>query len=360
MKKYILVFVLFLIPLIVLAQNKQNNTGSKERIVLITVEKVTEGMTFPTMMITGSAYFSESSEVAAESAGKVLQVYVQEGDAVEIGQPLAKLDDSLLSFTVESAKASTKQAKANLDKALRDYNRSKNLYNQKSIAQQAYQDSLTTYTNAQSAYTAALSNQKRLEVEQEKMMIKSPLKGVVISKDVEVGEWVSTGGKVAGVATLTYEAKVYIPESVLPYVKAGQQVVVRTSRKEYNGKVLSINSKGDPATRLFLTRIDLGQDPDLKEGILTTALIPSGAKINSLLVPRDALVERNNVQGVFKVAEDDRARFVPVKVIGYNGGYLAVSSITEGSLQKDDVIVIDGNNVVNNGVKIKITSKIGK
>ena len=65
------------------------------------------------------------------------------------------------------------------------------------------------------------------------------------------------------------------------------------------------------------------------------------------------------MQGVFKVAEDDRARFVPVKVIGYNGGYLAVSSITEGSLQKDDVIVIDGNNVVNNGVKIKITSKIG-
>ena len=69
------------------------------------------------------------------------------------------------------------------------------------------------------------------------MLIKSPLKGVVISKDVEVGEWVTTGGQVAGVATLTYEAKVYIPESVLPYIKAGQQVVVRTSRKEYTGKV---------------------------------------------------------------------------------------------------------------------------
>ena len=191
------------------------------------------------------------------------------------------------------------------------------------------------------------------------MLIKSPLKGVVISKDVEVGEWVTTGGQVAGVATLTYEAKVYIPESVLPYIKAGQQVVVRTSRKEYTGKVLSINSKGDPATRLFLTRIDLGQDPDLKEGILTTALIPSGSKINSLLVPRDAVVERNNVKGVFKVVEDDRVRFVPVKVIGYNGGYSAVSSITEGTLKKDDIIVLDGNNVVNNGVKVKITSKIG-
>ena len=380
LKNLSILFLVLIIPIVVFAQTKQNsNQSQKERVVLVTVEKVTEGMTSPTMMITGSAYFSErtegmtsptmmitgsayfseSSEVAAESAGKVLQVYVQEGDAVEIGQPLAKLDDSLLSFSVESAKSATRQAKANLDKAKRDYTRSKNLYDQKSIAQQAYQDSLTNYTNAQASYNSALASQKQLEVEKEKMLIKSPLKGVVISKDVEVGEWVTTGGQVAGVATLTYEAKVYIPESVLPYIKAGQQVVVRTSRKEYTGKVLSINSKGDPATRLFLTRIDLGQDPDLKEGILTTALIPSGSKINSLLVPRDAVVERNNVKGVFKVVEDNRVRFVPVKVIGYNGGYSAVSSITEGTLKKDDIIVLDGNNVVNNGVKIKITSKIG-
>ena len=355
----LLLVFLCIIPITVSAQNKQAGSSSKERVVLVTVEKVSEGMTSPTMMITGSAYFSESSQVAAESAGKVLKVYVNEGDAVEIGQPLASLDDSLLGYSVSSAVAATKQAQANLDKALRDFNRNKVLYTQKSISQQKYQDSLTDYTNAQSAYTSAVSQQKQLETQKEKMVIKSPLKGVVISKDVEVGEWVNSGGVVAGVATLTYEAKVYIPETVLPYIKAGQQVTVKTSRKEYTGKVLSINSKGDPATRLFLTRIDLGQDPDLKEGVLVVALIPSGSKINSLLVPRDAVVERNSVKGVFKVSEDERVRFIPVKIIGYNGGYAAVTSVTEGSLKKDDQIVLDGNNAVNNGVKIKITSKIG-
>lgn len=360
MLRNLLIFflVLVFIPNIVDAQSK-SNTNNKERVVLVTVEKVSEGMTYPTMMITGSAYFSESSQVAAESAGKVLKVYINEGDAVEVGQPLASLDDSLLLYSLESAKAASKQAKANLDKALRDFNRNKILYNQKSISQQKYQDSLTDYVNAQSSYSSAVAQQKQLETQKDKMVIKSPLKGVVISKDVEVGEWVNSGGVVAGVATLTYEAKVYIPETVLPYIKAGQQVTVKTSRKEYTGKVLSINSKGDTATRLFLTRIDLGQDPDLKEGVLVIALIPSGSKINSLLVPRDAVVERNSVKGVFKVVEDDRVRFVPVKVIGYNGGYVAVSSVTEGSLKKDDQIVLDGNNAVNNGVKIKITSKIG-
>lgn len=357
----IFLFAVCIIPYSAFAQNNASGSSgkNKERIVLITAEKVAEGISLPTMVITGSAYFSESSSVAAESAGKVLKVYINEGDAVEIGQPLASLDDSLLGYSISSAIAVTEQAKANLAKATRDLNRNKVLYAQKSISQQKYQDSLTDYTNAQGSYSSALAQQKLLETQKEKMVIKSPLKGIVTSKDVDVGEWVNTGGVIAGVATLTYEAKVYIPESVLPYIKAGQQVTVNTSRKEYTGKVLSINSKGDPATRLFLTRIDLGQDPDLKEGVLVSALIPAGSKINSLLVPRDAVVSRNNVKGVFKVTEDERVRFIPVKIIGYNGGYLAVTSITEGSLQKDDQVVLDGNNAVSNGVKIKITSKIG-
>ena len=106
MKKYFLIIavILFSIPFTVLAQNKQAGASSKERVVLVTVEKVSEGIISPTMMITGSAYFSESSEVAAESAGKVLKVYVNEGDAVEIGQPLASLDDSLLAYRKEFIK----------------------------------------------------------------------------------------------------------------------------------------------------------------------------------------------------------------------------------------------------------------
>ena len=369
-------FLLSIIPVLIFAQNNINkdkkdapkdtakqeksaSPKSKERTVLITVEKVTEGMTAPTMMITGTAYFSETSEVAAEAAGKVLKVFVSEGDAVEIGQPLASLDDSLLDYSLEAARAGSRQALSNLEKARRDFNRNKILYEQRAIAQQKYQDSLTEYNNAGSAYAAAAATEKKLKSEKDKMVIKSPLKGVIISKDVNVGEWVNSGGVIAEVAALTYEAKVYIPEEVLPYVRAGQTIKVKTNRKEYDGKVLSINSKGDPATRLFLTRIDLGQDPDLKEGILATALIPSGSKVNSLFVSRDAVVERNSVKGVFKISEDERAKFIPVKIIGYNGSYLAISSITEGSLKNGDQVILDGNNAVNNGVKVKITSKFG-
>ena len=60
LKNLSILFLVLIIPIVVFAQTKQtSNQSQKERVVLVTVEKVTEGMTSPTMMITGSAYFSE-------------------------------------------------------------------------------------------------------------------------------------------------------------------------------------------------------------------------------------------------------------------------------------------------------------
>ena len=66
MKKKVIIFILLIIPIVVFAQTKQNsNQSQKERVVLVTVEKVTEGMTSPTMMITGSAYLKWQQKVQA-------------------------------------------------------------------------------------------------------------------------------------------------------------------------------------------------------------------------------------------------------------------------------------------------------
>ena len=355
-KVYTFFLIILLSNLFIVSESYAQN--KKERVVLVTIEKVTEGVTSPTILLTGSTYFSEKSKVAAESQGLIKKVYINEGDAIEVGQPIAKLDDTLIQYTYQAAIADTKHAKSVLDKAKRDYGRTKILFDQKSLSKTTYEDAMTDMQKAESAYAVSVAKQKRLEAEIKKMTILSPLKGVVISKNVEVGEWVNAGSQVAGVATLSYISKVYIPEAVLPYLRAGEEVTVTTKRKEYNGRVLSINPQGDTATRLFLTRIYIGQDPDLKEGMHTTALIPSGSKVKALLIPRDALIERNSVKGVYTVTSESKAKFVPLKIIGYNGGYLAVSSIVENNLNINDDVILDGNNAVSNGVKIKITSKI--
>lgn len=344
----IILSVVLFIPSVGFSQTKQ---------VIVTSAPVTEGFTGNTVNITGSIYFSVYSSVAAESSGKVGKVYINEGDTVKAGDPLASLDDKLLTYSIEVATADTAQTRALVDKTKRDYERNKSLYEQEAVAQRTYDDSLTDYKNAENAYSAAVANERKLKTEKEKMVIRAPFDGVVTSKDVNVGEWVNAGGVVAGIAALDFEAKVFLPEKILKYVKVGDKVPVSTDSGEFQGVILSVNSKGDPATRTFQSRIKLGLHPELKEGALATAKMPAGQVIKSLLVPRDAAVTVNSVRGVYLIS-GDKAVFTPITVLANSGGNLAIKS--DGKLKAGDLLVINGNETVTNGATVKIVPGFSK
>ena len=349
--RFLLFWLLFLLPInFAFAQ-------TQPKPILVTVAPVTEGISSPTMDVTGSVYFALNSSVAAESSGKVAKVFINEGDFVKAGANLASLDDQIISYNIKNAQASANQAKTNLDKAKRDYERLKSLFAQQAVSQQAYENAMTDVQNAENAYAALLATENRLSLEKEKMLIKSPFDGVITSKNVNVGEWVSTGGTVASVAALDFEAKIYLPERVLQYVKTGDIITVTVGEKEFKGKILSVNSKGDPSTRTFLTRISLGNNKFLREGFMATAKVPVGEANKTLLVPRDAVITLNNEKGVYKV-NGEAVLFVPVFVTANVGGNLAITP--KSNLDINDKVVMSGNDKINAGSKIKITQGLVK
>ena len=319
---------------------------------IVTVIKPYKGFTEPTVELTGSAFFSISSGVAAESAGKVKKIFVREGDNVKKDAELVQLDDEIISYSLEIAKATANMAKSNLDQAFKDYGRNKNLYDKKAVALSVFEDYETKYVNAQNEYQSSLASLSKLETEKNKMLVKSPITGSITSKDVEVGEWVTVGGLVATVASNSYEARISLPEKVLPYVKVGNKIILISNNKEYNGKVLSINKKANLATRTFESRISLGNDASLREGIIITARIPSGKPVAALFVKRDAVLTVNFSKGVY-VESGGVARFVPVTVIGYKGKDVGI----KGDITVDDNIILNGNNRIRNGSNITISSK---
>lgn len=350
----------FVLPLLIILLSSSAGfaqTAPAPKSALVTVVPITEGVTSPTINITGSVYFALTSDVAAESSGKVAKVYVNEGDKIKEGQPLAALDDKLLSYTIATAIAETAQGKANLEKTARDYERNKSLYNQQAIAQLLYDNALTDYENAQSSYSSAIAKEAKLKTEKDKMVIRSPFSGVVTAKSVNVGEWVNAGGVVASVAAPSFEAKIYLPERVLKFIKQGDKIFVTAGAKEFQGTVLSINSKGDASTRTFLTRIELGADPELKEGIIATASIPAGAVTKTMLVKRDAVLTLNNEKGIFKVM-DDTVQFIPVTIVANSGENLAIKP--KGELKVGDKAVLNGNDKIKTGSKIKIVDGLTK
>ena len=326
---------------------------SKEaKAVLITDAAVTKGSAQPNIALTGSVFFTKASDVASESAGKIIKVFVKNADTIKQGQPIAQLDDSLLSFSIITAEANTKQTFLNFEKAKRDHVRNKSLYDMSSISQQKYQDSLTDLQNAENAYKSATAAEQKLKTEKERMTIKAPFDGVITNVPIEVGEWMSVGSTAASIASQTYEARIYLPEKVLQYTASGQKVQVNAMGKDFIGTLISVNPKGDAATRTFEAKIALGASASLKEGVQAVVRVPSGKHIEALFVPRDAVVTVNQEKGVYKIVEGS-ARFIPIDIVGYDGGNIAIHS---SALLAGDRVIMKGNDKVKNGAKIRIAA----
>jgi HlyD family secretion protein len=239
--------------------------------------------------------------VGFKVSGRIVSLSIQEGDWVEKGKVLAKLDDEDLRNRFELAKATLNSAQAKLSKLLAGsrpeelgeaeavlfqaksdlenkqahYERMKPLFGRGVIPKETLDNAEAGYKIARANFQKATENYNlvkegprkediedaRAQVEQARASLKltetqlgytvlhSPLTGVVLVKSSEMGEVVNPGTSILTLADLgNVWLKAYIPETDLGKVKWGQEVVVTTDlrpRKEYKGKISFISSQAE-------------------------------------------------------------------------------------------------------------------
>jgi HlyD family secretion protein len=257
-----------------------------------------EGDTF--IKISGNIEAIEA-DVGFKIPGRIVSRSYEEGDWVEKGKVLAKLDDEDLRQRLDLARATLmsaqarlnkllagsrpeelRQAEANLQQAQFDlgnkeiqYERVKGLYERQVISKEVFDNAETSYKVAKAALQVATENYQlvkegprqediedaRAQVEQAKVSLKlaetqlsyavlySPISGVVLVKSSEVGEVVNPGTSVLTLADINNVwLKAYIPEPDLGKVKWGQEVIVTTDlrpKKEYKGRISFISSQAE-------------------------------------------------------------------------------------------------------------------
>ncbi len=240
-------------------------------------------------------------DVGFKVSGRLVGRFFEEGDWIEQGKVLAKLDDEDLRNRLEVARATLmsaqarlskllagsrpeeiKQAEASLHQAESDlenkqiqYERMKGLYERGVIAKEAFDNAETSYKIAKAAVQVATQNYQlvkegprrediedaRAQVDQARASVKlnetqlsyttlySPLSGVVLVKSGEVGEVVNPGTSILTMADVeNVWLKAYIPETDLSKVKWGQEVIVTTDlrpQKKYSGRISFISSQAE-------------------------------------------------------------------------------------------------------------------
>jgi RND family efflux transporter MFP subunit len=346
----------FLLTTLCPAAEKENGPDTKPAgpPALVEVARVSKGEAEPMVEFVGTVYYARKSRVAAEVDGVVEKVFFEEGYRVKKDESLVRLESEILDTVISGTRADYEQVLVELEQAEKELKRREPLYKEGSVSESAYDEYYFKTKTLQSRARAIKASLDKLLLEKKKKIILAPFGGLVIQKNAEKGEWIDAGGTVAVVADdSTVDIVVNVPGGMLKYLHPGKELAIRTDNGRFTGKFLSFVPKGDVATRTFDVKIRLQNTANLVEGMEARAMVPAEEKIEGLMVPRDAVIDRFG-QNVIWLVRDSAAKMVPVQIAGYAGMSVGV---TGPDLTDGDTVVIKGNERLREGQPVMIGNK---
>ena len=250
---------------------------------------------------------AEQVSVRPEVNGKIDQLPVDIGDAVKEGQVLFTLDDRDLQIERESQETEIERAKLQLDQAERNFKRSQQLYAEKLISQELYEDTKTQYELSKNALERADKNLAAVKDRLRKTRIVAPFDCTVLTRPVSVGQAVSgSGGFNSGTEVLTIAnlnemvINAHINQADVTRLKPGQEVEVQVEAVpglKVIGKVERVAPQATIKNNIkgFAARILLKDvDKRIRPGMTANIKIPVASADNVLAVPLAAVFTELN------------------------------------------------------------------
>lgn len=177
---------------------------------------------------TGTMESVTQVDVGTQVTGIIEHLYADYNDTVKKGQLLAELEKTLLDSELKSADANMASAKASYEYAKKNYERDKALHNERLISDYEFQTSMRDYDVARLSYEKSQSDRVRAAKNLNYAEIYSPIDGIVISREVEVGQTVVSSMNVANLYIIAdldnMQVVGNVDEADIGQVKVGQHV----------------------------------------------------------------------------------------------------------------------------------------
>jgi RND family efflux transporter MFP subunit len=267
--------------------------------------------------------------VLAETAGQVERIYREVGDAVYIGSSLALVDATIVSTQLETARA-------NMENSKRDLARFRNLAQSGAATQQTV-DQLTVAVEAANANVVAL--QKQLG----NTTVKSPQKGVVVRRMVEVGSVIGGGSPTFIVADLSdMIMKIGLTEMEIVQVKTGMpaKIYVDALNKNFDAVIHTVGIAADMSGRYSVDVLitDPAAKGELRPDLAGYVSFELPALENAVIIPREALVSGVKDPKVY-VIENGKAVLRRIAL----GVVEGTSAVVHEGLSLNDSVVLTGH-----------------
>jgi RND family efflux transporter MFP subunit len=310
--------------------------------ILVTTAKVSYQNLYEETKYIGTITANRENKIASETQGKVIYIGVSDGDFINKGHVIARVDNTVLKLQLESAEIQ-------LEGIMLDVQRYENL--SKGDAIPAVQ--------LEKAYISKRSAEVQIKTLQEQISrttITSPFSGVVTMKYFDLGSVLRPGDlllQLTDIAVL--KLNLNIPEKELTRFKDGMQTEILSDvypESKYNGTITMVGSKGDDSHNFPVqVTVENSKTYPLKSGMFGTVKIGNTLNKTSLAIPVTALVGTIKEPQIYKI-ENGKAYLKNITLGMATNDYLEVlNGLTDG-----DIIVIGGHLNLYDGALVNPTN----
>jgi membrane fusion protein (multidrug efflux system) len=268
-------------------------------------------------------------EIKSETDGTVEAILFREGQQAKPGDLLVKLDDSKFAAAVAEAEANFKLSLAN-------HERSRQLFRDKLISQQEFDQIAAQFQ----------VNQAGLDLKRRQLrdtQIRAPFGGVVGARQVSPGQVIGKNTTLTWLVDLDHvNVEVNVPERYLSQVALGQSMefgVAAFPNDRFKGELYFISPQLDSATRTALVKARIpNPGHKLKGGMFANLALTLRLRDSAIVVPEPALVNNGEAVTVFVVDDKSLAQVRSVKI----GLRLAGKAEVLSGVQAGDKVVVEG------------------
>lgn len=263
---------------------------------------VVEGPLAQTVTVSGLLQPLSQTVLTAEIEGRIDQILVRTGDKVVPGQVLAHMDTQDLASRVAESRANLAAARAQLDLAERTQQRNEELKDKNFISANSLDNSRSTLESARESYRAREAQLALSRQSLPKATIRSPLKGLVSERAIELGQHVGVNARLFSVVDLSeLEFAAKLPVREIGDIRVGQRVELMAEgvSGQAEGRVERISPLADDASRMITLFIRVAnRDEVLKGGMVAKGRVVLAGRDKALSLPEQALREE---QGKYQV-----------------------------------------------------------
>jgi membrane fusion protein (multidrug efflux system) len=278
-------------------------------------------------------------DLVARTSAPIVEIRVEEGDAVRAGQVLARLDE------IEN-RAELEIARVALNEATLAYERANTLKDENLISPEIYEQTLSDYESARAQVDAG-------QIQLDYTVIKAPFKGLIIARYVKLAEQVGPGSALFRISDFDpLLCPVQVPERDLPHIRVEQSGYITVEpypNERFDASVLRISPVVNAATGTIKVTLEVRARNLLRPGMFSRVFIETATRPDALVIPKSALSLESIGDTVF-VADGEIASRREVTLGFREGDFVEVVS----GVAEDESVVVVGQDGLSDRTPIHI------